>query len=100
MSTVPTVRLTLEGLRYQVLHVLGQHHEEIEKNVEEIITQELNKFDFSAIVREEFKSCLQDALKKAIANAVGRLMYEAPIYKIIADGAAQKVRQAIEESLK
>ena len=60
----------------------------------------MKDFDFMAIVKAEVELQLKDAVKKQIAYACSSLINENPIRDLIRNGAAAKVRQAIEDVLK
>lgn len=94
------IRLDVEAMRYQVVHAFADRHEEMAAEIGRQIETALKDFDFEKVVREEVARVILETTKRAVADACSRIMYESPVRDIIRDGAATKVRQAVEESLK
>ncbi len=99
---IPTImlRLDVEAMKYKVVYAFMLRHEEIEREVQLSIDAALKGFDFNAIVKEAVDQELRKAVKQGVANAASAILWESPLREIIRDGAATKVREAIEASLK
>jgi hypothetical protein len=102
MSLIPNVmlRLDVEAMRYQIIHAFMSHSQEVQDEIGKQVDSALKDFDFAAVVKSEVDRVLREAVKSALAYACSRLMYENPIHEMIQRGAAEKVREAIENLLK
>lgn len=99
MTPVPMIRLSVEGMSYQVVHAFAAHSEECEKAIKAAVAEELKDFDFAAVIKEELHRQLRDAVKKAVANAAASIVYQSPIRNMIEDIARKKVHAAVAKSL-
>ncbi len=93
------VRLDVEAMKYAVVHAFTQRGEELTRLVEEQVDVALKEFDFAKVVREAVDQALLKAVKDSVAGACSAILWESPLRDIIRDGAARKVREAIEASL-
>lgn len=96
---MPMIRLEVEGMRYSVIHAFTMHSVEIQQALDKALEKALSDFDFAAVVKAEADRVLRESVVKAVASVASSLMWSEPIASIIRDGAAQKVREAIEKSL-
>ena len=94
------LRLTVENMRYQILHAFSSKSVEVEEEISKALDAVIKDFDFAAIVKAEANAAMRDAIKAAVGSACRAIMYEEPIASLIKDGARAKVRAAIEESLR
>lgn len=99
MTPIPTIKLSVEGMSYQVVHAFSAHSEECEKAIGAAVAEELKGFDFAAIIKEELHRQLREAVKKAVASAAASIAYQSPIRNMIEDLARKKVHAAVEKSL-
>ncbi len=71
--TMPMLRLDLEGLRYQVVHALAAHNDEIEKAVDFQLKQIIESADLRAMVQDSIRIALKESIDRAIKSAVWEL---------------------------
>lgn len=64
----PTIRVELEGVRYQVLHALHTHNTEIEELVKKELTKAIDTFDYAAAVKTSVKEAVDGAVKDAVKS--------------------------------
>jgi len=95
----PILRLELEGMRYQVVHALSIHQEEIQAAVDAAVKAAIESLDFATIVRAEVDRALKDAVKGAIAHGASKVLWDPEIAKIIDQFAKRKVDEAIRNAL-
>lgn len=67
----PIVKLTVEGMRHQILHHLGGHHEEISEMVEKEIEQAIKSFSFEHHVVENVHTAIDRGIKEYFAYGPG-----------------------------
>ena len=94
------LRLTVENMRYQILHAFSSKSVEVEEEISKALDAVIKDFDFAAIVKAEANAAMRDAIKAAVVSACSSLMREEPIASMIKASARSKVRQAIEEAIK
>jgi hypothetical protein len=99
MLEIPQIHLSIERMRYEVVHAFAAHSEELKEEIDRAITAAIKDFDFMAIVKQEAEQVLREAVKRNIAQAASAILWEEPICGLIKAGAANKVKQAIEQSL-
>lgn len=83
----PTIRVELEGVRYQVLHALNTHNTEIEAVVKAELTKAIDSFDYAAAV----KASVKEAVDCAVKDAVKSFFYHG--------GGRATIESAVKESL-
>lgn len=66
IGDVPVLKVQLEGMRYQVMHAMMDHQEEISAAVEDALTQELADVDISSIVKGYLPGLIRDVVHKTI----------------------------------
>lgn len=64
----PTIRIELEGVRYQVIHALNTHHTEIQELVKKELAKAVDSFDYTAAVKASAKEAIDSAVKDAVKS--------------------------------
>ena len=87
MFEIPYIKLEIEGMKYSIVHALNTHHADIEKHVEEVLQQVIEKFDYTAVVEEIAKNAIEKAVKSSVETfflyGEGRKVIDAMVLKMI-----------------
>jgi len=62
----PRFRFTLDGMKFEIMNAIHEHHEEVEAEIEKELIEVIKNFDFHQAVR----TAANQALKQAVLNAV------------------------------
>lgn len=69
MSTsFPTLRVTLESMRHEMLHAFGLHNKAVEKKLADEATKLIENFDFEAAVKATMEPLLKEAIRQALED--------------------------------
>lgn len=68
MTEMPVIRVELEGMRYQVLHALQSHNQQIEELVTAQLDKVIAEFDYASVVREVAARAITNAINKAVTT--------------------------------
>jgi hypothetical protein len=69
----PSIKLSVENMRYEIVHVLARHNTEIEKQVDSVLKDSLSKFDFAEVIKRELPIVLDDAIKSALSVVIHKI---------------------------
>lgn len=67
---LPTVKITLEGMRQQVLHVFSEQLDGLKEGIEEELNKQIKNFNVEQEVKEIARSIIQYELKKVVENSI------------------------------
>ncbi len=81
--TTPIIRLELEGMRHSVLHAFMAHNTEIEGYVGEALKKTIENYNFLEEVRRFANAELHEAVKRAVVNAIGDILYNKDVQHAI-----------------
>ncbi len=94
--TNPILRFELEGLRYQVLHVLGAHQEEIQQQADAQLKKVIEGFDFESVIQAEATRVLEQVVKESVKHhfsyGEGRKIIHDAVAKALTKEAADDAR--------
>ena len=62
----PTIKIEVENMRYEVIHMFQQHNEEIEKIVDEQLKAAIKEYPFEKDIKLIARDVIQVALKHSI----------------------------------
>lgn len=83
MTPFPAIRVTLEGMRHEMLHAFGAHQREVEQVLSEETKKLIEGFDFAAAVRSTMepilKEAIRDALERHFKYGAGREVIQAGV---------------------
>jgi len=75
VTTVPTIRLEIEGMKHSVLHRLAVHHGELEEAVDAEVTRALEAFDAAAVARNELANLLPDIVRELVNDTIRQVVW-------------------------
>lgn len=85
---VPIIRLEVEGMKHTMLMALAEHTSKIDASVQQAIEEYCTDENINAIVKEEAKAALDNAVKEEVRN-----------FFIRSNAGRQAVREAVIEHL-
>ena len=89
---IPTIRIEVERMKYQIIHAFAQHNDELEKMVETELTKVFANYPFEETIRHEAYG--------VITQAIERSMKEFFVYGDGYKTIQAIVNQVIQESIK
>ena len=94
MMNMPLIRLELEQMRYQVVHALGSHQQEISAAVDKELEKVINEFDFTGTVAVIANQVIKEKVEEYFKYGRGRGTIEAAVKEgldnIFAKGTGDK----------
>ena len=88
-----TVRLSIEGMRHEIVHAFAAHNAEIEKGVAAEVARVVKNFDF----RAEVAKAATEALQRSVREACERFFspYDSTGRKLVQDLATKALRAGL-----
>lgn len=68
MDGMPTLRVTLEGMRYEVIHAFAAKQVEIREALEAELDRAIREFDWADVVQREANEALRRAVKRSVED--------------------------------
>ena len=90
---IVTVRLSIEGMRHQIVHAFASHNAEIETVVAAEVARVIKEFDF----RAEVAAATTEALRRGVREACDRFFnpYDSTGRKLVNDLANKAIRSGL-----
>ncbi len=86
------VRLSIEGLKHQIMTCLVDHDDTLRASIEHELAAVVEHFDFGAVVRQEAQTCLREVVKAAVGSAIHRTLQEEDVQQTLRDRIARMLR--------
>lgn len=87
MYTVPTVHLSIEHMKHEILMQIGKHDQEMQEAVKAAVEEAVTSFDF----RGEVSRAARAAIQESVRREVERFFINGP--------GSMAIRHAIEKTL-
>ena len=84
------LRMTVEGMRHEMVKHLGIYRTDLAEQVGHELGQAFEEFDFTSVVRAEAEKVLNEATRAAVASTIKELTYDS--------GFRDSIKQGIKES--
>lgn len=68
MFHLPKIRLEIENMKYQVIHLLSQHNDEIEAEVERCVERAIASYPFESEIMLIAKDAISQSIKESIVE--------------------------------
>ena len=79
MNQMPTIRIEMDGLKYQVIHAFTDSLDELKDYAKEVITASMNELEKEGLERtiiEAVKMTMQDAIYQSLEDVVKEAVEE------------------------
>ena len=83
MGMPPIIRISIENMRYEVMHCLVQHGEEINAEVDRQFKEFIENYDIAKEVRVQVDAIMRQAMANALKDAVNKALYSKDVKKIL-----------------
>jgi len=90
VSRFPMIRLTMEGMRHEIVHAVTLYHDDLERILEAEAKRQIEAFDVGALVEAEVAEAIRAEVKSFFGWGEGRKMIREAFLKAIVDEAAPK----------
>lgn len=93
MLQMPKIRLEVEGMKYQVVHFIGQHHDEIEAEIERVVERTMATYPFES----EILALAKDAISKSIKDSITEYFQWGEGKEFIKKVVLESIKKLVEE---
>lgn len=92
---MPTITITLEGMKQKIVHALMEAHLDIEGEVDKALKAAVESFDFDLYVQNETHAILRDSIKEALKRAFGAAFtgYQSPLQEALNKAVVDVLRE-------
>jgi len=99
MSTFPMIRLDIEGMKYQILHALTVHQQEITEIVSAYMDNAIKTFDFEKVVHAEIEKLLPELIHQALQSSLQKIIWNGSVKESLEAMAHQAIAKYLKENM-
>jgi hypothetical protein len=83
MESMPVLQVRFEGMRYSLMHVISEHHEEIEAEIERQLKEVLTPESIAAEIRKSLRPLFTQVLVEALKSAVHKALWSKEVKSLL-----------------
>jgi hypothetical protein len=87
------LHLRVEGMQHQMLQHLNIYHQQVEENASKLLEQVLSEIDYPRLVKQAITDILNDAIKRAVLEAVHTACQTVPWRDIVSTPVSEALRE-------
>lgn len=66
MLHFPKIRLEIDGMKYQIVHAISQHNDELEAALDDAIDRAIASYPFESEIMSMAKDAINESIKRSI----------------------------------
>lgn len=88
---LPRVRVTLDTMRHDIIHAFNAHAEDLKKQVEAAVSNEINNFNMDEEVHKIASTVLKEVVKNVLTSTLSELAYNRELRREMSKIVAQQL---------
>lgn len=98
MYDTPIIRLSLEQMRYEIVHAFSKYNDELEVKVDKAVQEAIKNFDFDREVSRISMSLMNDMINQSLKRAFERLKWDEAMTKALTEILLKELRRDLPNS--
>ena len=94
MMDFPKIKIEVENMRYQIVHMFSQHNDEIEKIVDEQLKAAIKEYPFE----KDIKVMAHDVIREALKRSIEKFFWSEEGHKIVDEVTNDALLHALNKS--
>ena len=91
------LRMTVEGMRHDIVQHLSQHRVDMSEQIEEAIGEVIGNFDFKAAVKAEAAKVLNKMVSDTVTGVIDSMKYDRNAQRAIGTAIAKHLNEHLED---